>query len=149
MKIARIVSSLTLAALLAACASGPGVYPQPYIGKSLPIAASPAQVVAFKTRVLHTPPRSDLQDLAESYISREVQHPSSVVFQNEFESVGKSIAICGLVRYRNKYDQMTDWRPFFVEFTRKASKGTEAPYSYNPEDELAKLCGPTPIPPGA
>jgi hypothetical protein len=132
-----------MASPLAACASGPALYPQPYIGKGTPLTASPADMAAFRARTLHAPPRADLQDLAESYISRDVQHPSSVTFQNEFESVGHSVAVCGQVKYRNKNGQMTAWRPFVVEFTRKATKGTEAPYAYNPEDELVKLCGPT------
>ncbi len=38
---------------------------------------------------------------------------------------------------------MTGWRPFFVEFTTKASKDATAPYTDNPEDELVKLCGPS------
>jgi hypothetical protein len=126
---------------LAACAGSGRLYPQPYIGKGAPITPSAADVAAFRTRTIHAPPRADLQDLAESYISRDVPHPSSVTFQNEFQSVGKSVAICGQVQYRNKYGQLTRWRPFFVEFTAKASKGTEAPYTYSPEDELVKLCG--------
>jgi hypothetical protein len=142
MRIDRLACCLILAAPLAACAGSSAVYPQPYIGKGEPFAASPADVAAFKARALRTPPRSDLQDLAESYIAQQVPHASSVTFRNEFETVGKSVAICGLVKYRNKYGQMTAWRPFFVEFTAKASKGTEAPYTYNPEDELVKLCGP-------
>jgi hypothetical protein len=144
MRIVRLAAALALLVPLGACASsGPAFYPQPYIGKGGPIAVSAADVAAFKARTLHAPPRADLQDLAESYISRAVPHPSSVKFQNEFESIGKSVAVCGLVKYRNKYGQVTGWRPFFVEFTRKSSKGTEAPYTYDPEDELAKLCGPT------
>jgi hypothetical protein len=143
MRIVRLAACLTLTASLAACAGGNQVYPQPYIGKGQPFAASPADLAAFKARTQHAPPRSDLQDLAESYISQAVPHPSSVMFQNEFESIGKSVAVCGLVKYRNKEGQMTGWRPFFVEFTTKASKGTQAPYPYNPEDELVKLCGPS------
>ena len=142
MRISRLASCLTLLVPLAACAGSSRLYPQPYISKGAPVTVSPGDVAAFKARTIHTPARADLQDLAESYISREVEHPSSVKFQNEFQSTGKSIAICGQVTYRNKYNQMTAWRPFFVEFTTKASKGTEAPYTYNPEDELAKLCGP-------
>ena len=140
----RIIRRACLAALapLAACAGGGQLYPQPYIGKGTPFLASPADLAAFKARTIHAPPRADLQDLAESYISRDVQHPSSVAFQNEFQSSGKSVAICGQVRYRNKEGQMTGWRPYFVEFTTKSAKGTEAPYTYNPEDELVKLCGP-------
>jgi len=143
MRIARLAGCLALTASLAACAGSSALYPQPYIGKGLPFTPNPADVAAFKTRILHTPPRADLQDLAESYISQQVAHPSSVKFSREFESVGNSTAICGLVRYRNKEGQMTAWRPFFVEFTRKTSKGTEAPYTYNPENELVKLCGPS------
>jgi hypothetical protein len=143
MRIARLFACLALTASLAACAGSPQVYPQPYIGTGAPIAPSPADIAAFKARTIHAPPRANLQDLAESYIAQQVPHPSSVRFQNEFESIGNSVAVCGLVKYRNKYGQITAWRPFFVEFTRKAAKGTEAPYTYNPEDELAKLCGPT------
>jgi hypothetical protein len=149
MQNARLAACLILALPLAACAGSDAVYPQPYIGKGAPFAASPQDLAAFKARTLHSPPRADLQDLAESYISREVQHPSSVTFQNEFESIGKSVAVCGQVQYRNKHGAMTEWRPFFVEFTTKATKGTEAPYSYNPEDELAKLCGPPGMTPPA
>jgi hypothetical protein len=142
MRIVHFAACLAFTGPLAACASGPAFYPQPYIGKGTPVTASPADVAAFKARTLHTPPRAQLQDLAESYISREVQHPSSVRFQNEFESSGRSVAGCGRVTYRDKDGRMTPWRPFFVEFTAKSTKGTDAPYTYNPEDELAKLCGP-------
>jgi hypothetical protein len=141
MRILRRAACLALAASLAACAGSQTLYPQPYIAKGNPVAAAPADLAAFKARRLQTPPRSDVQDLAESYIAQQVPHVSSVKFQNEFESIGNSVAVCGLVRYRNKYGQMTAWRPFFVEFTRKASKGTEAPYTYDPENELVKLCG--------
>ena len=143
MRITRRAACLAVLVPLAACAGNGQLYPQPYIGKGAPFTASAEDVAAFKARTIHSPARGDLQDLAEAYISREVEHPSSVKFQNEFQSTGKSIAICGQVTYRNKYDQMTAWRPFFVEFTTKASKGTEAPYTYNPEDELVKLCGPS------
>jgi hypothetical protein len=143
MRIARLAACLAFTASLAGCAGSTALYPQPYIGKGLPFTPAPADLAAFKARTLHSPPRADLQDLAESYIAQQVPHASSVKFQNEFESVGNSTAICGRVKYRNKYGQMTVWRPFFVEFTRKASKGTEAPYTYNPEDELVKLCGPS------
>ncbi len=150
MRISRLAACLLAALPLAACASSQAVYPQPYIGKGLVTAPSPADLAAFKTRTVHSPPRSDLQDLAESYISSSLLHPSSVTFQSEFESLGKSVAVCGLVRYRNKEGQMTAWRPFFVEFTTKATKGsTDVPYSYNPEDELVKLCGPMAIAPSS
>jgi hypothetical protein len=142
MTIARLAACLSVLVPIAACAGSPALYPQPYIGKGQPFAASAEDVAAFKARTIHTPPRSDLQDLAESFISRDVPHPSSVMFQNEFESVGNSIAVCGMVKYRKTYGDMTAWRPFFVEFTRATSKGTKAPYTYNPEDELVKLCGP-------
>ena len=142
MRNARLAACLSVLLPLGACAGSPALFPQPYIGKGAPFTVSAADVIAFRARTIHKPPRADLQDLAESYISRGVPHPSSVTFQNEFESVGRSIAVCGLVSYRDKHGQMTAWRPFFVEFTRKASKGTEAPYTYNPEDELVKLCGP-------
>jgi hypothetical protein len=147
MRIARLAVCLSLLVSLGACAGSPALYPQPYIGKGQPIAASPADLAAFKARTIHTPPHASLQDLAESYISRAVPYPSSVTFQNEFESIGTSTAVCGRVKYRDKHGQMTGWRPFFVEFTGTATKGTEAPYSYKPEDELAKLCGPTAITP--
>lgn len=149
MRISRLAACLLAALPLAACAGSSAVYPQPYIGKGLVTAPSPADLAAFKARTVQNPPRSDLQELAESYISSSIAHPSSVTFQSEFESLGKSVAICGLVRYRNKEGQMTAWRPFFVEFTTKATKGTEAPYGYNPEDELVKLCGPLAVAPNS
>jgi hypothetical protein len=149
MRISRLAACLFAALPLAACAGSPAVYPQPYIGKGLVTTPSPADLAAFKARSVQSPPRSDLQELAESYISSSIAHPSSVTFQSEFESLGKSVAICGLVRYRNKEGQMTAWRPFFVEFTTKATKGTEAPYGYNPEDELVKLCGPLAVAPNS
>ena len=148
MRIYRLAACLAATLSLAACAGSGTLYPQPYIGKGEPLAASPQDVAAFKARTLHTPPRAQLQDLAESYIASSVGHPSSVKFQGEFESIGRSPAVCGQVRYRNKYGQMTAWRPFFVEFTTKPTKGTEAPYTYNPEDELSKLCGPMATTPG-
>ncbi len=142
MKPARLGCCLALLVPLAACAGNTRLYPQPYIANGTTIVASPVDVAAFKTRTLHAPPSAELQGLAESYISRAVPHPSSVKFQSEFESVGKSTAVCGLVTYRDKYGAMTGWRPFFVEFTRKPGKGTEPGPIYDPEDELAKLCGP-------
>jgi hypothetical protein len=141
MKPARLAVLLALATPLAACAGGPQVYPQPYIGSGAPIMASAQDVAAFKARTLHTPPKGDVKDLAESYIASAVAHPSSVQFKSEFESIGKSVALCGLVTFRDTDGQMTGWRPFFVEWTAKASKGLTGPV-YNPDDELAKLCGP-------
>jgi hypothetical protein len=138
---ARLATLLALAAPLAACASGPQVYPQPYIGSGAPIAASPQDIAAFKARTLHTPPKGEVQDLGESYIATAVAHPSSVRFKSEFESIGKSIALCGLVKFQDANGQMTGWRPFFVEWTAKSAKGAKGPV-YNPDDELAKLCGP-------
>jgi hypothetical protein len=142
MKIANLLACLTVTMSLAACAGGQQVYPQPYIGSGAPITPSPQDVADFKARTLHTPAKADVQDLAESYIASSVAHPSSAKFKNEFESIGKSLALCGLVKFRDTDGQMTDWRPFFVEWTTKARKGTDVPYSYNPDDELAKLCGP-------
>jgi hypothetical protein len=138
---ARLATLLALAAPLAACASGPQVYPQPYIGSGAPIAASAQDIAAFKARTLHTPPKGDVRDLAESYIASAVAHPSSVRFKSEFESIGKSVALCGLVKFQDSDGQMTGWRPFFVEWTTKATKGLTGP-AYNPDDELVKLCGP-------
>jgi hypothetical protein len=146
MKPPRLATLLALAAPLAACASGPEVYPQPYISAHAPITPSPEDIAAFKARTLHTPPKGDVQDLAESYIATAVPHPSSVKFKSEFESIGKSIALCGLVKYRDAEGQMTGWRPFFVEWTAKHTKGIGGP-PYNPDDELVKLCGPLAITP--
>jgi hypothetical protein len=148
MRTARLAACLIAAMPLAACAGGTALYPQPYIGKGVPISASAQDIADFKARTLHAPPHAGLQDLAESYISRAVQHPSSVKFQTEFESIGRSTAICGRVRYRDRDGQMTGWRPFFVEFTSKPTKGTAGSYPYDPEDELAKLCGPMATTPG-
>jgi hypothetical protein len=144
MKPARLSTLFALAALaapLAGCASGPEVYPQPYIGSGAPIAPAPQDIAAFKARSLHAPPKGDVQDLAESYIASAVAHPSSVRFKSEFESIGKSIALCGLVNYRDTDGQMSGWRPFFVEWTAQHAKGLAGP-PYNPDDELVKLCGP-------
>jgi hypothetical protein len=141
MKPARLATLLLLAPL-AACAGGQKVYPQPYISAGTPITPSPQDIAAFKTRTLYAPPKAKVQDLGESYIASAVAHPSSARFRGQFESVGKSVALCGLVKFRDTDGQMTGWRPFFVEWTAKSTKGTEAPYAYNPDDELAKLCGP-------
>jgi hypothetical protein len=141
MKTAHLVALLAFAPL-AACASGPEVYPQPYISSGAPITPSPQDLAAFKGRTLHTPAKGQVRDLGESYIASAVAHPSSVKFKSEFESIGRSIALCGLVKFRDTDGQMTGWRPFFVEWTSKHAKGIDGPYS--PDDELVKLCGPQP-----
>jgi hypothetical protein len=139
----RALATLTLlAGPVAACASGPQVYPQPYISKAATIPVTPETMAAFKARTLVTPPHGKMQDLAEAYIASSLAHPSSAKFTGEFESNGKSMALCGFVRSRNKENSMTGWRPFFVEWTAHYAKGTNTPYDYDPETELAKLCGP-------
>lgn len=134
-----------LAGPLAACAGGAQVYPQPYISKATTITVSPEAMAAFRARTLVTPAHAKLQDLAEAYIASSVAHPSSAKFAGEFESNGKSQAICGFVRYRDTKNVVTGWRPFFVEWTAHHAKGVDKPY-YNADDELAKLCGPM-VPP--
>ncbi|MCB8876448.1 hypothetical protein [Acidisoma silvae] len=131
-----------LGAPLAACAgSQQQVYPQPYIGKAMPIQVTPETQAAFKARTIVTPPHGKVQDLAEAYIASSVAHPSSAKFAGEFESNGKSVALCGFVQYRGKDNSLTGWRPFFVEWTAHHAKGVNAPY-YSADDEMAKLCGP-------
>lgn len=127
---------------LAACAGGGQVYPQPYIGKGGPVVVTPELAAAFKARAIMTPPHGKVRDLAEAYIAAAVQHPSSVQFTGEFESAGKSLAVCGFVKYRDENDVQTGWRPFFVEWTAHHAKGTKAPFDYDADAELAKLCGP-------
>ncbi|MCB8881583.1 hypothetical protein ACELLULO517_15140 [Acidisoma cellulosilytica] len=131
-----------LAGPLAACAgSGPQVYPQPYISKATAVQVTPESQAAFKARTIVTPPHGKVQDLAEAYIASSVAHPSSAKFTGAFESDGKSVALCGFVTYRDKHNTQTAWRPFFVEWTSHHTKGVDAPY-YDPDEELAKLCGP-------
>lgn len=127
---------------LAACASQPQLYPQPYIGSGAVPAVSPETMAKFQSRTLHTPAEGKVRDLGEAYIATSLDHPSSARFTGEFESIGKSPALCGFVSFRDKSGAISGWRPFFVEWTRHVSKGTEKPYDYDAETELAKLCGP-------
>jgi hypothetical protein len=127
---------------LAACASGQQLYPQPYIAQGGPVAVTPETMAAFRARTIVTPPHGKVQDLAEAYIASAVPHPSSAKFTGEFESNGKSLALCGFVKYRDNDGSVTDWRPFFVEWTTHHAKGTQAPFDYNADTEVAKLCGP-------
>jgi hypothetical protein len=105
-----------------------------------------ATAAAFKARTIVSPPHGKVQDLAEAYIASAVAHPSSAKFTGAFESTGKSLALCGFVKYRDNDGSVTGWRPFFVEWTTHHAKGTEAPYDYDADTELAKLCGAMPAP---
>ncbi|HTI03174.1 MAG TPA: hypothetical protein VL752_19680 [Acidisoma sp.] len=127
---------------LAACAGQPQLYPQPYIGTGAAPAVSPQTTAEFKARTLHTPAEGKVRDLGEAYIATSLDHPSSARFTGEFESIGKSPALCGFVSYKDRSGAMSGWRPFFVEWTQRVSKGSKKPYDYNAETELAKLCGP-------
>ena len=131
---------------LAACAGQPQLYPQPYIGSGTAPAVSPQTMAEFKARTLHTPAEGKVRDLGEAYIATSLDHPSSARFTGEFESVGKSPALCGFVSSKDQDGAMSGWRPFFVEWTRGVSKGTKKPYDYDAETELAKLCGAMPPP---
>jgi hypothetical protein len=142
MKCRTLAMLSVLAAPLAACAGGGQVYPQPYIGKTGMTLVTPENQAVFKTRTLVAPPHDKVQDLGEAYIASSVAHPSSAKFAGEFESIGKSTALCGFVTYRTKENTLSGWRPFFVEWTAHYAKGTKAPYNYDAEAELAKLCGP-------
>lgn len=144
MHIRRSLAWLSLAAplALAACAGQPQLYPQPYIGSGASTAATPQTLAEFRTRTLHTPAAGKVQDLGEAYIATSLDHPSSAQFAGTFESIGKSPALCGFVKYRDASGTMSDWHPFFVEWTTHVAKGTKKPYDYDAEIELAKLCGP-------
>ncbi len=137
-----------LAASLAACAGNEQVYPQPYIAKAGPLGVTPQSTAAFNARTIVRPPRSKVRGLAEAYIASAVPHPSSVQFAGEFESNGRSIALCGFVKYRDDAGQMTGWHPFVVEWTRHSAKGMTPPFNYDADAELAKLCGPMMPPAG-
>lgn len=127
---------------LAACAGQPQLYPQPYIGSGTAPTVSPQAMAEFKARSLHSPAQGKVRDLGEAYIATSLDHPSSARFTGEFESIGKSPALCGFVSYKDRDGTMSGWRPFFVEWTTRVSKGTKKPYDYDAETELAKLCGP-------
>lgn len=143
MRIHHLLPGLALLAplALAACASQPQLYPQPYIGKGATPAMTPEGLAAFRARTLHTPAHGKVRDLGEAYIATALTHPTSARFAGEFESIGKSPALCGFVKFRANDGTMTGWRPFFVEWTRGSTKGEKKPF-YDAEAELAKLCGP-------
>ncbi|GAB0117039.1 hypothetical protein [Acidisoma sp. 7E03] len=143
MQIHRRLPALALLAPLglAACASQPQLYPQPYIGAGSVPATTPQSLAEFRARTLHTPAEGKVRDLGEAYIATALTHPTSAQFTGEFESIGKSPALCGFVKYRDNDGTTTGWKPFFVEWTRASTKGEKKPY-YDAEAELAKLCGP-------
>lgn len=127
---------------LAACAGQPQLYPQPYIGSGAAPMVTPTTMAEFKARSLHVPAEGKVRDLGEAYIATSLDHPSSARFTGEFESIGKSPALCGFVSFKDRSGAISGWRPFFVEWTRHVAKGTKKPYDYDAETELAKLCGP-------